>query len=805
MKHSQRGLVTLFVLCFFSSLSFGIDLSQTITSGGKSRSFVFHAPGSIVAQNLPLLFVFHGDGGSGSGIKGSTGFDAIADANNFIVVYPNADNDGNGWNRAIDQLKDVNFTSDMIDYFCSTYHINAQKVYASGHSAGGFMTYNLAVNLPGRIAAFAPVAGNMYANNGNYSYFSSPNFKPVPILHIHGDPDGTVDYPDPDHQPTNWSEWPLTEFSYYTCGKITYTLPNATIATNVTKLSFCVGSPPATKEISLIRVAGAGHSWPAVAGFNPAQVIWDFVKAYSITTVPSCVVVPETPTYVEGTIHTQGNAIMSPCNEVFIPRGMNYSLADDWEFPANMNGDPTGVNNELSAEIIKAKPNIVRIEWYANRAANWKPYSVADLDVVITRFRNAGIVSVMDLHDLTCSNDYTQFNNIILPWWKQQSVKDLIAKHKGYVLVNVANEFGNVNWASDKSAAYTTWLNHYKAVITDLRSAGIQVPLMIDAPDCGQSLDIALQAGAALRMEDPLHNIIMSAHAYWYADNAAAMETRVQQIANAAFPIVLGEIANIQDATGPCSNTIPAYKDLLQSCQNHNVGWLAWTWTDDFCEGINGRRMSMNGSFTNLSTYGNTIVNDPNFGLATHATKMNVQCLSGPLPVKLQSFEAKETEENQILVQWKTSSEINFKQFELERSVDGKRFEQLAILKPEAASNNFNYNFADTKLIEPTYYYRLKMVDLDETFAYSGIVSVERKSFDPVVVYPSPTRDFIQIKASENVFPAKIKIIDQSGRIVLSQTVLKQSQKISIDGLSAGIYIISMQDIVVGKVIVQGK
>ncbi|MCF0056263.1 PHB depolymerase family esterase [Dyadobacter sp. CY356] len=147
MKHSRRYFIMLFLCLFFTSKTFGIDITQSITSGGKSRSFVFHAPGTAVAQNLPLLFVFHGDGGSGSGIKSATGFDAIADANNFIVVYPNADNDGNGWNRAIDQLKDINFTSDMIDYFCSAYHINAQKIYASGHSAGGFMTYNLAVNL----------------------------------------------------------------------------------------------------------------------------------------------------------------------------------------------------------------------------------------------------------------------------------------------------------------------------------------------------------------------------------------------------------------------------------------------------------------------------------------------------------------------------------------------------------------------------------------------------------------------------------------------------------------------------------
>lgn len=796
--------------CYFTFLMvwlcidvvFAIDGNVSITSGGKARSFVFHAPGSSVPDGLPLIFVFHGDGGSGAGMKASTGFDAIADANNFIVVYPNADNDGNGWHRAIDQPKDVTFTSDMIDYFCSTYHINSQKVYASGHSAGGYMTYNLSVNLPGRIAAFAPVAGNMYANNGNYSYFSSSNFKPVPIFHIHGDPDGTVAYPDPDHTPTPWEEWPLTQFAYYSCNKTTYTLPVTNVVTNVTKLTFCPGPPSGTKEIALVRVTGVGHSWPAVTGFNPAQAIWDFVKTYAIPDAASCAAVPETPTYAAGTIHTQGKLIMSPCEQTFIPRGVNYSLADDWEFPANINGDPTNVNDELSAQIIQARPNIVRIEWFANRQAGWKPYSVADLDVVVTRFQNAGIVSVIDLHDLTCSNDYTQFNAVILPWWKQQSVRDLITKHKGYVIVNVANEFGYVNWESNTTAAYNTWLNHYKTVITDLRSAGIQVPLMIDAPDCGQNLDVALQAGASLRSTDPLHNIIMSAHAYWYQDNAVAMEARVQQIANATFPVILGEIANIQDATGPCSNAIPAYKDLLQSCQNHQVGWLAWTWTDDFCEGVDGRRMSMNGSFTDLSVYGNVIVNDPNFGLSTHATKMEASCLNAPLPVKLEYFQA-ETEGSQVTLKWKTSSEVNADRFEIERSPDGKYFKIITTLK--ATAKGKAYDYVDMGLPASEYYYRLKMIDRDGDFAYSRIVSVRLGDEVGTVIFPSPTRDYFQVKRAENLFPAKLELFDNTGTLKLTQKITGTSQKVDVQQLGPGLYLVVVDGRTVGKLLIEKK
>ncbi|WP_084165694.1 cellulase family glycosylhydrolase [Dyadobacter crusticola] len=779
------------------------DGTGTITSSGKSRSFIFHAPGNAVPENLPVLLIFHGDNGSGAAIRNTTLFNATADANNFIAVYPNADTDGGGWHRAIDQTKDVVFTSDLIDYLCATYHIDAKRVYATGLSAGGFMTYNLAVNLPGKIAAFAPVAGNMYANNGNYTYFSGPNFKPVPILHIHGDADNVVSYPDPNHTPTPWSEWPLTQWSYYSCSKTTYTLPNEQIATSVTKLRFCVGTPPSGKEISLIRVQGMGHAWPVTANFNPNQTIWDFVKKYSIESAATCAVEPELPTHAEGTIHTDGRNIVSPCDQVFVPMGVNYSLADDWEFPANINGDPTNVNDELSAEIIKAKPNTVRIQWYANRQSGWKPYAVSDLDIVVTRFRQAGIVSVLELHDVTCSNDYTKFTSVILPWWKQQAVLDLIEKHRGFVIVNVANEFGTVKWAANQMQAYNTWLTYYKNVIGQLRTAGIEVPIMIDAPDCGQSLDVALQAGSALKAEDPLHNIIMSAHGYWYTDNAAAMEARVQQIANASFPIVLGEIANIQDATGPCSDAITSYTDLLQSCKNHQVGWLAWTWTDDWCDGANGRRISLNGDFTNLSVYGNTIINNPDFGLAANAQKMQIGCLNQPpLPVKLMTFEVTKEENNAVSLLWKTSSEQDFDRFEVERGTDAKSFKLVKTVTPSKSSTGGSYNYLDQGLAGGIYYYRLKMLDADGSFTYSKIRSVQFSASSQFTVFPSPTKDYIVVKSETYKTPLNIQILDFSGRYIVSKTVRQADEKIDIRELKDGLYIVTVNGTVAGKIVV---
>jgi predicted esterase len=779
------GLIAVFAFngsaCVFADIG-------TITSGGRTRTFVFHAPATTELQQLPLLFVFHGDGSNGEEIRATTGFDAIADAGGFLAVYPNADTEG--WNEAIDQTKDTQFVSDMIDFFCAAYHINTGRVYSTGVSAGGFMTYNLAVNLPDKVAAFAPISGNMYATNNNFSYFSGASFKPVPICHIHGMLDTQVPYPDPNNQPDAWQEWPLTQFSYYSCNKTTYTLPGVTLAAGVTKSVFCAGTPPSGKEISLIGVAGKAHESLVVPGFNPYQSAWDFVKNYSIVSTQTCDV-------MAGQIYTQGRYIHGSCNNVFVPKGVNYSLADDWEFPDNINGDPTHVNDELSAEIIKAKPNTVRIQWYANRASGWKPYSIADLDVVISRFKSAGIVSVIELHDVTCSNDYAKFNSVILPWWKQQAVLDLLEKHKGFVIANVANEFGNVQWTSDAVVAYNVWLSHYMNAITELRTAGVAVPLMIDAPDCGQNLDAALQAGNALRQHDPQHNVIMSAHAYWYQADAAEMNNRVQRMASATFPILLGEVANKQDDGSPCTYDITSYTDLLTKCQQNDIGWLAWTWTDDWCS---ERRVAPGGSFSALSTYGNAIVNHADFGLATHAQKISVLCPSDPLPVVLGFFKAYSDTEGHVQVLWETASETMFSYFEAERSVDGRRFSMLG----SVASNTLGkYVFKDHPSVAQTYYYRIKMIDLDGSFSYSKMIAVEVVSTGKTVIYPSPASGLLRIETENPHFPQLVTLFDAGGREVLSRTLHSSTESIDISGLPRGIYSVVLDSRSIGKVVVE--
>lgn len=282
------------VLSFHAA--FALDGTGSVVSGGLTRTFVFHAPGNAVEAGLPLVIVMHGDGGSGAGIKGYTGFDAVADAEHFIAVYPDAL--ASTWNRYADDQPgdaglgnpdapdDVAFISDLISYFCDTHHIDAARVYATGHSAGGFMAYHLAVRLAGRVAAFAPVAASLWGDNAYLgNYLGGNSYIPVPIYHIHGDHDATVDYPDPDHTPVAYDEWPLTAFSPPNCGHTTYQ-GVTDVAAGVKRLNFC--NPAGGKEVTLIRILNGGHEWPSPAGYNPAQAIWQFFKNYSIVPASVC-------------------------------------------------------------------------------------------------------------------------------------------------------------------------------------------------------------------------------------------------------------------------------------------------------------------------------------------------------------------------------------------------------------------------------------------------------------------------------------------------------------------------------------
>lgn len=159
-----------------------------------------------------------------------------------------------------------------------------------------------------------------------------------------------------------------------------------------------------------------------------------------------------------------------------------------------------------------------------------------------------------------------------------------------------------------------------------------------------------------------------------------------------------------------------------------------------------------------------------------------------PLPVKLASFQARQ-EANQVHLIWSTTEESNSYSFEIERSSNGKTWLLLASQKAAGESNtNSSYSYTDAGALKGRSYYRLKMIDLDQTFAYSSIVSVINESAGSLTTWPNPSHDFITIKGL--TAGDHIQIVNALGVKVASMVGRDDNFKYDISSLATGIYVI---------------
>jgi hypothetical protein len=171
-----------------------------------------------------------------------------------------------------------------------------------------------------------------------------------------------------------------------------------------------------------------------------------------------------------------------------------------------------------------------------------------------------------------------------------------------------------------------------------------------------------------------------------------------------------------------------------------------------------------------------------------------VASLSGsPLPITLVSFKL-EQQDNSILLSWTTASEKNFDKFIIERSIDGKNFEAIGEVKGAGNSKVLlNYSLVDNAPLLGTNYYRLKSVDLDESFAYSKVIFTNYNTASDFVVFPNPSNgESINYQANfEPSAGSTVAVIDQLGVQVASISIDGTNGTIAFPApLKAGSYIV---------------
>jgi len=290
------------------------DDTGSMIAAGLQRTYRVHVPLSHdKTKPVPLVVALHGGGGTAEGMVKLTldGFNKLSDQEGFVVVYP--DGIGKNWNdgRSEEETKyrahkekvdDTGFISALIDYFIKVYDINPKSVYVTGISNGAIMSYRLACELSDKIAAIAPVDGNM---SQNFLPKCSPS-KPISVLVINNVKDPLVP----------WNGGDITgPFGLKKLGKV---LSVSQTIEYWVKHNECSPSPSITEEpdkdpedgtrvrreeysggkdgteVILYAIEGGGHTWPGGYQYLPAriigktskdidanEVIWNFFKKHS--------------------------------------------------------------------------------------------------------------------------------------------------------------------------------------------------------------------------------------------------------------------------------------------------------------------------------------------------------------------------------------------------------------------------------------------------------------------------------------------------------------------------------------------
>ena len=147
------------------------------------------------------------------------------------------------------------------------------------------------------------------------------------------------------------------------------------------------------------------------------------------------------------------------------------------------------------------------------------------------------------------------------------------------------------------------------------------------------------------------------------------------------------------------------------------------------------------------------------------------------VPVKLISFSGQTSKEEAIL-KWKTADEIYTEKFDVERSIDGRAWKSIAVVR--TTGSNSNYSFTDQSPVEGDNYYRLKTTDINGYIEYFHIVKLKLNKTKNITIGANPVVDYLTIYLPKTIPACRVQLFNASGHIVKNEVFHQQSTTIRV-------------------------
>ena len=241
-----------------------------------------------------VLFNLHGYGSDAIEQMNYTNFNNLANTkeNNFILIHPQGaplntalTSSSSHWNSGGwtigSTVDDVDFIDTIIKLVSQKYNLNQDRIYSTGMSNGGFMSYHLACNLSSKIAAVASVTGSM----SKETYEDCNPAHPTSILQVHGTIDATVPFDGNSALGMRsindvMDYWKLYNACDVDPTSIITDYFDIEIAVQHDTYSNCLNDV----HVELYKIEGMGHTWPYKGryGISATEIIWEFINTHDI-------------------------------------------------------------------------------------------------------------------------------------------------------------------------------------------------------------------------------------------------------------------------------------------------------------------------------------------------------------------------------------------------------------------------------------------------------------------------------------------------------------------------------------------
>ncbi len=297
----------------------------------------------------------------------------------------------------------------------------------------------------------------------------------------------------------------------------------------------------------------------------------------------------------------------------FIARGINYPYA--W-FAGNWNSSVTG--------IAATGANSVRV--VLSNGKRWTKTSSATVQQIVQKCKDNKLIALLEVHD--CTGYSEQSGSVQLStavdYWKE--IKSVLTGQEKYVWINIANEpLGN-------NVPKADWIDQHKKAISDLRGAGFEHLLVVDAANWGQDWEKIMYGSAGSVLEaDLMNRTVMSVHMYDVYKSDSEVNGYLRQFAvTKNWPLIVGEFAADHGSDKPVDE-----QAVLDRCKEYRLGYLGWSWSGNG-SGLGSLDITNNFNASSLSAWGTTLVKGKN-GIKETS---NIACIFGgkfidpPVPVR---------------------------------------------------------------------------------------------------------------------------------------------------------------------------